>query len=65
MTTPDVVGVHLIGGLGGTLAVGLLLAPILRLESATSAAACCTAAVSISSGVRPWVRSACCSSAWC
>ena len=49
----DVVGVHLVGGLWGTLAVGLLLHPDSPPGSATSAADCSTAAVSISSGVRP------------
>ena len=60
----DVVGVHLIGGLWGTLAVVCCWHWILRLESATSAAACCTAAVSISSGAGRGAL-ACCSSAWC
>ena len=55
----DVVGVHLVGGLWGTLAVGLLAHRGSPGRDRTSAPVCSTAAASTSSGGRPSVRSPC------
>ena len=55
----DVVGVHLVGGIVGTLMIGLVAAP----EAGQALPVCSTAADSTSCGVRPSVLGRFCSTA--